>query len=371
MKVLLICGAGIVSGKEIMSLHLLRELKERGHTCYCIMASWGSDDFRERLRALGIAFYNLRLGFISKTLTWSAIRMTLIQFYHLPFLYIKYSKLVRQLQPNIVIHTNFHHAFLLYPIIGHHQNIYWCHEILNTSRFYRWLFKLFEKKIGLFVTVSQAAKRPLEAFVDYRKIKVITNGITVCETPEIKVTERQYLMFAIVGQVSEQKGHELLLRALSEIPRDKFILKIIGSGAKVYEDYLKQLVSKLGLTNNCLWMGFVKGTDKIYEGVDVVIVPSKVSDSYPTTVMEAGMRGIPVIASTSGGLPEMIKEGVNGYLFTSSDKNSLRSAILKITELHDLKALRSSARNLAVAQFSVGSFADAFENNIETVLRNG
>jgi glycosyltransferase involved in cell wall biosynthesis len=370
MKVLLICGAGIVSGKEIMSLHLLKELKARGYTCSCIVASWGSEDFRDRLRVLGISFYNLRIGFISKTLSWPAVRMTFIQCVYLPVLYVKYYRLVNRLKPNVVIHTNFHHAFILYPLLARHGNIYWSHEVLGYTRFYRSLFRLFEKKIALFVAVSQAAGKPLCTFVDKSKVRVITNGISVSEPVVSKRELGQKLQFAIVGQVSEPKGHELLLRALVEVPKDKYILKIIGTGANAYIDHLRLLALELGLIKNCLWMGFVKGTDNIYEGIDVVIVPSKFSDPFPTTVMEAGMRAIPVIGSDSGGIPEMVKDGVNGFLFKSGNQEDLHNTILKLINWSDFDLLRQTSRSFAITNFNLSLFATRFDESVRSISKD-
>src|SRR5689334_22663611 len=134
MKVVLICGAGIVSGKEIMSLALLKGLKERGHECICVSSSWGSPLFRSRLTELGIPYRIFRIGFISKTLQWEAIRMSLHQLLYLPGLYLNYLRLMRSERPDLVIHTNFHHVFLLLPVLSR-KNVYWSHEIVGQSRF--------------------------------------------------------------------------------------------------------------------------------------------------------------------------------------------------------------------------------------------
>src|SRR5438045_494573 len=78
-RVLIVCGAGIVSGKENIVLQLLKELVSRGHSCYCITSDWGSPDFKKKLKNIGVPFTSIRIGFISKTLSWRAIRMTLHQ----------------------------------------------------------------------------------------------------------------------------------------------------------------------------------------------------------------------------------------------------------------------------------------------------
>lgn len=360
----MICAAGIVSGKEIMSLHLLRELKSRGHECQCIMSSWGSEDFRDRLRALGIPFFNIRIGFISKTLTWSAMRMTLIQGFYLPGLLIRFMSIRQKLRPDLMIHTNFHHAFLLYPALPKRNNIYWSHEIIANSRFYRFLFQLFYRKVGTFVCVSDAAATSLTALIGAERVKTIKNGTFISGEVTTHRKANGPMVLAIIGQVAKSKGHEVLLEALAGIPRNKYILRIIGSGDAAYLAGLKKLIDQKGLVANIVWMGFLKDANKIYEGVDAVIVPSIFPDPYPTTVMESGLRAIPVVASAIGGLPEMVSEGVNGFLAEPENLESLRAAIEKLIDHQDFDMIKDQSRVLASKNFSMETFANNFQNLI-------
>jgi len=365
MRILAICPAGIVSGKEIMSLHLLKDLKSRGHKCYVITSNWGSEDFKTRLRSIGVPFSNLRVGFISKTLNWSAMRMTFIQAIYMPSLFYKYYKLKKKFKPDLIIHTNFHHAFLLYPLINKEKNIYWSHEIIANSSFYRKLFQFIGNKMKLFVAVSNATALSLtNLHVLGLKVRVIKNGTNISEVPSIKKGNSSRLVLAVVGQVSAPKGIEILLNALSILPKKLFALKIVGSGNEEYINQLKHLINKLGLSANCEWMGFVKNPEEIYRNIDVVVVPSIFPDPYPTTVMEAGLRGIPVIVSRIGGLPEMIEEGINGYLCEAGNSNSFRDGIGKLMNHPDLTSLKRTSLHFAQENFSLQRFGDNFNELI-------
>ncbi len=350
-----------------MCLHLLRELKNRGHDVHCIMASWGSDDFRDRLRELNVPFESLRMGFISKTFTWSAIRMTLVQAIYLPYLWLKYYDYIRRRRPEVIIHTNFHHLFLLYPFLHLTRNIYWSHEVVGGSKFYSTLFRWYEKKMLAFVAVSRAVETSLLTCIHQRPVYVVTNGIALPETPPGRPPQEGPVVLAIAGQVSFNKGHHVLLEALSELPRDQFVLRIFGSGTSDYVQHLKQLMMEMNLANNCKWEGFVKDTSKIYEGVDILIVPSVFPDPFPTTVMEAGVRGIVVVGSTSGGIPEMIQPGVNGYLFPSGDGIALRAILSELMQSRKYITMSEPARIFAEAQFGLPAFAGKFEQLIVEV----
>ena len=132
-----------------MTLHLLKGLREKGHEVYCVTSNWGSLDFKKRLTEIAVPFSSLRIGFISKTLTLSALWMTFDQFIRIPVLYFKFFRLMRKQSADVVIHTNFHHLFLLYPLLPKCKNLYWSHEFVGSSRFYNRLFTRFSRKVSL------------------------------------------------------------------------------------------------------------------------------------------------------------------------------------------------------------------------------
>jgi len=79
MKILIICGAGYVSGKEKIMFSMLKGFANQGDEVYCITSAWGNGQFEEMLVNEHISYKKIRLGFISKTFNWKAIKMTLDQ----------------------------------------------------------------------------------------------------------------------------------------------------------------------------------------------------------------------------------------------------------------------------------------------------
>jgi glycosyltransferase involved in cell wall biosynthesis len=361
MRILAICAAGMVSGREIVTLHLLRAMKERGHECFCIVSSWGSDDFRHRLRTLEVPFINMRIGFISKRLTVPAVLMTTLQAYYWPGLLVRYLAYKKRSKPDVIIHTNFHHSFLLYPLMNRGKDIYWSHEILPINKFYTNLFKRLSTRIYSFVAVSDAVAIPLRQFAGEACVRVIKNGVIIPGAPLAAHKPSKVFTIAIIGQVSAHKGHDILVRALRHISQDRYVLRIFGSGSDVFKVQLQRLMDEMGIAENCIWEGYVKDIDELYKGVDLVVVPSISADPYPTTVMEASIRAIPVVGSDSGGLPELIQNDVNGYVFKSGDSEALKEAIEKVIYHPDLAGLRDRTVGFARNRFSVAKFADAFE----------
>jgi glycosyltransferase involved in cell wall biosynthesis len=362
MRIVIICGAGMVSGKEIMTLALLQGLQQRGHACTCLTSFWGSPVFRARLQEIGIPFWILRIGFISRTLQWKAIRMTLHQLLYLPGLFFRYAALMRKVKPDLVIHTNFHHAFLLIPVLSS-RNYYWSHEIIPFSRFYKRLFTLLRRHFELFVGVSQAVGASLARIVGDQVVVVVCNGL-VMPTKNSENGSANGSVIAIIGQISAEKGHEVLLEAISQarLQVPDIRLRIVGAGDAAYIKSLKKRIKSFGMEEKVEWAGFLSDKADIYRGVDIVVVPSKFPDPYPTVIIESGFFGTPVIASNIGGIPEMVSEGVNGFLFATGDAAALSDRIAEVFQRKNLPLLRETSRKFALTNFAFERFIEEFEN---------
>lgn len=347
-----------------MTLYLLDGLKRKGHEVFCVTSTWGSVDFKLRLNQLSVPFAALRLGFISKTISISALMMTLDQLIRLPALFIKFRRLLEKQRPDVVVHTNFHHLFVLYYCLPSCRNVYWSHEFVGVTRFYKRLFMHFSKKISLFIGVSKAVSDSIIGILGDQSVVTVKNGMpSPINSIEIEKGKSSGVL-GIVGQISPHKGHELLFEALAILAKTNrdICLRIVGVGKLDYIQRLKSLGARLDISDLLDWRGFTADQDSIYIGVDMVIVPSIQPDPYPTVVMEAGFRGIPVIASDIGGLPEMIVEGYNGFLFKAGDSISLSQTIEKNLSLNN--KIRSQALDFAVKNFGVENFIDAFEDSI-------
>jgi glycosyltransferase involved in cell wall biosynthesis len=115
-----------------------------------------------------------------------------------------------------------------------------------------------------------------------------------------------------------------------------------------------------------VWHGFVGDVDSIYRNLDVVVVPSNFQDPFPTTIIEAGLRGVPVIGSTSGGIPEMITAGVNGWIFKTGQAMELSALLAQILVSVSYKDIRQCSRDYAADRFSLKRFIVNFESVLTT-----
>jgi glycosyltransferase involved in cell wall biosynthesis len=366
-RVAIICGAGIVSGKEIMALELGQGLRNRGMEVRYVTSCWGNGEFARRTQALEFPTQRMRLGFISITLRPGPLKMTTHQAIFWPSLLVSYAKFIREFNPARVIHTNWHHALLLLPLLNVRRDIYWTHEVMPDRALYRHVFRRIAKRVSSFVAVSQASAHGLARLgVDPDRIRTIYNGVSDPLNGGVALRNNQQRL-GIVGQIGRWKGHEILLNAFmrisSEFPEAQ--IHIFGRGTKEYEQLLRTLVSKAGISNRVVFQGFVSNAGDIYRGIDICVVPSLFEDPLPTSAIEASLAGVPVVASNRGGLPEIVEEGHTGFLFEPGRDDLLAAKLKFLLEDADKRhEMGVNARKFAQERFSAERFVSQFEELI-------
>jgi glycosyltransferase involved in cell wall biosynthesis len=225
----------------------------------------------------------------------------------------------------------------------------------------------FARHVSRIVACSQAAAESLlEA--DPRlasKTLVLYNPAlgTRRETPG-RACRVEAVTFGMVGRITETKGHHIVLSALGMLGRDwrrKTRLIIVGAPAPGSADDLKYLhrlaeyAAQQGLDNQIQWAGYQADPDSYYDQMDSLLQPS-FGEALGLTILEALQHGLPVIASRTGGIPEIIKDGVNGLL-VSPDEDALLAGIRRFLEDEGLRdRLREGARAELDSRFSVDTF---------------
>ncbi len=152
---------------------------------------------------------------------------------------------------------------------------------------------------------------------------------------------------AYAGRLSHEKGLKTLLAAA--VRMSDTVFKIAGSGPE--ESALKRFAKQKGL-NNVEFLGFL-GKAEVKELIGqarVAVVPSEWFENYPFSVLEAMSMGTVVVASNIGGIPEQIKHGVTGFLFTPRNVESL---VKVLGQAMELPTKQSTAIGLAAREFVV------------------
>jgi glycosyltransferase involved in cell wall biosynthesis len=170
-----------------------------------------------------------------------------------------------------------------------------------------------------------------------------------------------------LGRVQFYKGTEVLIRAFRRTTDPALRLHVAGAGPSI--DTCKALA--LG-DDRIRFYGFVAGElhRSLIENADCMILPSLWPDNYPVSIQEAFQSGPVVIASRIGGIPEMIRDGVNGLLVEPGDEGAIAAAIERLRSSPELLAtLRASARETARLydmRFHIAHLVDAYQRLLVT-----
>ena len=168
-----------------------------------------------------------------------------------------------------------------------------------------------------------------ENVCDANKIAVVHNGVAVPETPCSPCSHQDVLF---LGRLDARKSPDVLLRASKEVLKSFPETKIVFGGDGEVEKN-KRLAEELGIADRCEFRGWVTGNEReaLFERAAVYCLPSK-NEGLPMSVLEAMARGIPTVATPVGGIPQVIEDGVNGFLIKADDIESLSEKLIALLE---------------------------------------
>ncbi|ASJ07859.1 glycosyl transferase [Thermococcus siculi] len=241
------------------------------------------------------------------------------------------------------------------------------------------LFSHYLKYPHEIIAVSKAAKAFIEHFTD-SPIKVIPNGVDderfrpISEKEKERVKEELGIsgdLVLYVSRMSPRKGPHVFINAFQNIAREKdeVTLVMVGSGEML--PFLRAQAKFLDIEDRVKFMGYVPDEllPKLYASADVFVLPSTMSEAFGIVILEAMAAGVPVVTTTVGGIPEVVKENGSGILVPPGDEVALAEAVLKI--LHDKELAMKfgdAGRKAVESRYSWRVVARDIENLYEEVL---
>ena len=138
---------------------------------------------------------------------------------------------------------------------------------------------------------------------------------------------------AMFSRLEKSKGQYRLVQALHNLKQQgcDFQLYLFGHfmGGDGYEEFLKKQIAEYSLTESVYWCGFQKNPGELMACFDLIVLPSD-QETFGLVLIEAMAAGVAIMGSNTGGVPEIIEDGVNGFTFSPNDNEQLSSKIKTI-----------------------------------------
>ena len=234
------------------------------------------------------------------------------------------------------------------------------------------------RRLDRVVCVSAGqAEKVRQAGVAPGKIVVIRNAVEIADTPlniaaldELRqgFAEPKRWLIGAAGRFSPEKGYEQLVAAAALVrkthPQAGFIL--FGHGP--LQASLEAAIAANGLGGHFLLGGFRTDLASLWPGFDLAALPSY-TEGLPVMALEAFAAGVPLVATAVGGTPEVIREGVDGFLVPPRNPRALAERIGALLDDDERRrAMGRAGRERVRAEFTFGAQAEAFRRLFDEVI---
>jgi glycosyltransferase involved in cell wall biosynthesis len=183
--------------------------------------------------------------------------------------------------------------------------------------------------------------------------------------------EREPHRLLFVGKLTEQKGLHRLLHAMTLL-RQPATLTVVGAG-RVADDHLTHLAGTLGLADRIEWLPLLtqQALAQQYRRAAIHVVPS-LDEGLGLTAVESLLSETPVVAFASGGLPDIVLDGVTGRLVPAGDERALAAAIdAVLADEPARRAMGVAGRAHAERMFGSAAASERYASLYRNVITRG
>lgn len=289
--------------------------------------------------------------------------------------FIELWRIIRDERPDI-LHINSSKAGVLGSLVGRllrvPRIIFTAHGwAFNEKR--PWWQKIILKKMHWFtvllahktITVSEELKRQMNWFFVSNKMTVVYNGRSIPNLlshddsrtiltqiePRLVPYKNDFWSLTI-GELHPIKRHDAVIEVIRELaeiePNTRHI--IIGAGEE--EQVLELLIAEKNLSEHIFLLGRVDEASQYLKASDIFVLASR-SEGMPYVLIEALIAGVPIVATSVGGNPEVVEDGVSGLLTPPLGNKALFKAILELRTNSELREKLSQGAKLRSENFTL------------------
>lgn len=172
----------------------------------------------------------------------------------------------------------------------------------------------------------------------------------------------------VVAQLIPRKGHRFMLQAMVRLVELHPELHLLLFGKGPLEAELGRLIESLGLAQRVTLAGFRDDLAKLFPCLELLVHPALI-EGLGVALLQAASAGVPIVASHTGGIPEAVRDGVNGLLVPPGQPEALVDALDRLLQDRALaRRLGDAGRELMQREFSVAGMVEGNLALYQTLL---
>ena len=291
---------------------------------------------------------------------------------------VKFIKAVREFKPDILYVVGIRAATLVGLIVPFLGSVKLVHGIRTTfkqhtalTRIFHCAQLLFGRLTDAYVANSQAGAEALRTIfrIASDKIYVIQNGITI---PPAVLEHRssKSKTIVVIANMHPLKGHrefiDVIELVLHRHPDAEFQLV----GRDDMDGEINRMAQDRGLQSAVKFAGFQSDVWPWLLAAQIFVLPSREIEGSPTAILEALGAGLPVVAFSVGGIPQLVRDGIDGYVVKDLDSKVMARAIITLLDNPSLASrMGTEGRNRVVSEFSLQASASKHAQLWQHLLR--
>lgn len=188
------------------------------------------------------------------------------------------------------------------------------------------------RQADLCVCQSKQAERYYEGRVGSRCLTVIENPLDISSVADDPATNREPFVFT-AGRLAPDKRHDLTIKTFSLVADNYPELRLKICGAGDYGDVLKRLADDVPNGDRIDFVGSIPKVAKANASASAFLFSSD-SEGFPNALIEAAASGIPIVTTnfSPGTAPEVVKDGVNGYIVPRGDAAAMAESLVRLLD---------------------------------------
>lgn len=254
--------------------------------------------------------------------------------------------------------------FIKYLHCSFEEKYFYTGNKLKDNFHYRILKKTLEHSNHL-IAVSEFVKNSYqdEFGLDNKKASVVYNGIKLetWDAPILAETfKEKQIHLLYIGRLVEVKGIHILINAVQKLilQGNQVELEVLGDGPE--RKKCEQLTADLGLEEKVFFRGYQLNKKPYYDTAQIFVYPSIWQEAFGISIVEAQAVGLICVASRVGGIPEIISDGKDGFLFEKGNADDLTNALQNAIEMCESSKYgeMQKAAHQNAAKFSIQQTVD-------------